>query len=53
MLFVLHIIELWTGKQVINALLRPNRRCHVVINLEIKESNASKDAYDCMDPQDG
>lgn len=34
-------------------MFRPNKKSFVVINLEIKESNASKDAIDCMDPQDG
>lgn len=38
---------------MINALLRPNKKSRVVLNLEIKESNASKNANDCMDPQDG
>lgn len=38
---------------MINSLLRPNRKSRVIINLELKESNASKDAVDCMDPRDG
>lgn len=43
--------ELWTGKQVINSLLRPNRKARVILNLEMKESNAKMN--DCMDPKDG
>ena len=30
-------IELWTGKQVINVLLRPNRQTKVVVNTVVKE----------------
>jgi len=36
---------------VINALLRPNRYSRVVINLEVKETNAKEG--DIMDPHDG
>lgn len=30
-------IELWTGKQVINVLLRPNRESKVFVNTTVKE----------------
>nr|CAI39062.1 DNA-directed RNA polymerase III largest subunit [Paramecium tetraurelia] len=47
--------QLWTGKQVINALLVPNRKTRLVLNLEAKESNAFKGKLDYlwMDPGDG
>lgn len=34
--------ELWSGKQLFTALLRPNRFSKVIINLEIKAKNFSK-----------
>jgi DNA-directed RNA polymerase III subunit RPC1 len=45
-------IELWTGKQVINCLLRPNRHSKLVVNIELKEKNyGGKNKY--MDLADG
>ena len=38
---ILKPIELWTGKQVIGVLLRPNRRCQVVVNTQVKARNYS------------
>lgn len=35
-------IELWTGKQVITALLAPSSRITPVVNLEVKEKNYDK-----------
>ena len=35
-------IELWTGKQVINVLLRPNRKTKVYVNTVLQEKNYSK-----------
>jgi len=32
-------MELWTGKQVFSTLLRPNRDCRVLVNLQMKEKN--------------
>lgn len=32
-------MELWTGKQVFSTLLRPNRDCRVLVNLDMKEKN--------------
>ena len=34
---ILKPIELWTGKQVINVLLRPNRASKVFVNATVKE----------------
>lgn len=34
-------VELWTGKQVINVLLRPNRKSNVYVNTVVKEKNYS------------
>ena len=34
-------MELWTGKQVFSTLLRPNRKCRVLVNLEMREKNYS------------
>jgi DNA-directed RNA polymerase III subunit RPC1 len=45
-------VELWTGKQVINVLLRPNRKSNVYVNTVVKERNYS--GYgEHMDPNDG
>lgn len=44
--------ELWSGKQLFTALLRPNRFSKVIINLEIKAKNFSKNSkpynFDCI-----
>eukprot|EP00371_Babesia_bovis_P003222 XP_001611869.1 RNA polymerase Rpb1, domain containing protein [Babesia bovis T2Bo] len=53
---IIYPVMLWTGKQVFNALLRPNRRCKVVVNFECKEREfqdppVGKNA--CMCPKDG
>ena len=48
---ILKPIELWTGKQVINVLLRPNRKSHVYVNTIVKEKNYTKDEHMC--PNDG
>lgn len=45
-------VELWTGKQVINVLLRPNRKSNVYVNTIVKEKNYSgKGEHMC--PNDG
>ena len=47
-------IELWTGKQVISVMLRPNRHSNVIVNCELKERNYnSKEAMEQMDRNDG
>ena len=33
---------MWTGKQLFNCLLRPNRNTKVLVNVEIKERNYSE-----------
>ncbi|CEL93161.1 unnamed protein product [Vitrella brassicaformis CCMP3155] len=35
-------VELWTGKQVVNVLLRPTRRSDVLVNMEVEERDFSK-----------
>jgi DNA-directed RNA polymerase III subunit RPC1 len=41
-------VELWTGKQVMSLLVRPNSSCNVLINLEMKEKNYSNDGAFCL-----
>lgn len=42
-------VELWTGKQVINVLLRPNRDSKVFVNTQVKEKFYSgKDKQMCL-----
>lgn len=49
---ILKPIELWTGKQIVNVLLRPNRRNKVVVNIALKERNyTGKEEFMC--PKDG
>eukprot|EP00826_Nyctotherus_ovalis_P051880 TRINITY_DN6511_c0_g1_i3.p1 TRINITY_DN6511_c0_g1~~TRINITY_DN6511_c0_g1_i3.p1 ORF type:complete len:1080 (+),score=294.21 TRINITY_DN6511_c0_g1_i3:96-3335(+) len=45
-------VELWTGKQVVGVLLRPNRRSQISVNIEVKEKNYSRKG-ECMCPSDG
>ena len=35
-------VELWTGKQLFNVLLRPNANVRVYLNLVVKEKSYSK-----------
>ena len=39
---------LWTGKQVISAVLRPNRRARVMVNFTVKEKIYTKGDYCCL-----
>ncbi|GAB9475396.1 DNA-directed RNA polymerase iii largest subunit [Globisporangium polare] len=48
-------MRLWTGKQVINMLIKPNSQTNVLVNLELKERNYTdnkvmcwKDGYVCF-----
>lgn len=48
-------VELWTGKQVISVLMRPNTACPIFVNLELKEKTytegghmCAKDGYVCI-----
>mmetsp|Transcript_58341 Transcript_58341/g.126132 ORF Transcript_58341/g.126132 Transcript_58341/m.126132 type:complete len:1494 (-) Transcript_58341:36-4517(-) len=45
-------VELWTGKQAFNVMLRPNRKTNVIVNLEVPEKNYSKQG-ESMCPNDG
>lgn len=38
---ILKPVELWTGKQIFNVLLRPNRKSNVYVNTVVKERNYS------------
>lgn len=38
---ILKPVEMWTGKQIIGILLRPNRKCQVVVNTTVKARNYS------------
>jgi DNA-directed RNA polymerase III subunit RPC1 len=40
---ILKPCELWTGKQVFNVLLRPNRKSRILVNLEAPEKNYTKE----------
>jgi DNA-directed RNA polymerase III subunit RPC1 len=33
---IIHPIALWTGKQVISSLLRPNKLTRIIVNLKTK-----------------
>jgi DNA-directed RNA polymerase III subunit RPC1 len=43
--------QLWTGKQIISLLVRPNKACDALVNLENKERHYSTGKYMC--PHDG
>ena len=32
-------VELWTGKQLMSLLLKPNRKSKIIVNIEVKETN--------------
>jgi len=38
---------LWTGKQVVSCLLRPNRFARVVVNIQLKEKTYTQGEYNC------
>lgn len=40
-------LRLWTGKQVINMLIKPNSKTNVLVNLELKERNYTSSKYMC------
>lgn len=48
-------VELWTGKQLFNVLLRPNARTRVFVNLAVKEKSFSnpQNFSETMCPRDG
>ncbi len=45
-------VELWTGKQVIGVMLRPNRKSQISVNIELQEKNYTRHG-ECMCPNDG
>lgn len=47
--------ELWTGKQIFNVLMRPNKQSPVLVNLDAKNKDyaAKPDQAPDMDPNDG
>nr|AOE43186.1 RNA polymerase III largest subunit [Cavenderia deminutiva] len=48
---ILKPIELWTGKQLFEVLLRPSIKSHVMVNFETKSRTYEKNLYMC--PRDG
>lgn len=46
-------VELWTGKQLFNVLLRPHAKMRVYLNLTVAEKNYGKPARETMCPNDG
>ncbi|XP_021907699.1 DNA-directed RNA polymerase III subunit 1 isoform X2 [Carica papaya] len=51
---ILKPVELWTGKQLFNVLLRPNASLRVYLTLTLKEKNFKKNKIDdTMCPNDG
>ncbi|EFA78358.1 RNA polymerase III [Heterostelium album PN500] len=48
---ILKPIELWTGKQLFEVLLRPSVKSHVLVNFETKSRTYEKNLYMC--PKDG
>ena len=36
---ILKPVRMWTGKQIFNLMIKPNKKCHVNVNLEMKEKN--------------
>lgn len=53
---LLYPVTLWTGKQVFNVLLQPNKKRRVVVNFECRErefQNPPQGMHQCMCPKDG
>jgi DNA-directed RNA polymerase III subunit RPC1 len=44
---ILKPVELWTGKQIINVMLRPNRQSRVYVNTTVKEKNYTSREHMC------
>ena len=49
---ILKPVCLWTGKQVISAVLRPNRLARVMVNFSTQEKMLYR-GRECMSPEDG
>jgi DNA-directed RNA polymerase III subunit RPC1 len=45
---ILKPVELWTGKQIINVMLRPNRDSKVFVNATVKEKFYSDKEQMCI-----
>ncbi|KAJ2504110.1 DNA-directed RNA polymerase III subunit C1 (rpo31), partial [Coemansia sp. RSA 2052] len=45
--------RLWSGKQVINVLMRPNKQCKTMINLKAKNKSFRANSADDLCPNDG
>ncbi|KAJ2553905.1 DNA-directed RNA polymerase III subunit C1 (rpo31), partial [Coemansia sp. RSA 1836] len=45
--------RLWSGKQVINVLMRPNQQCKTMINLKAKNKSFRANSADDLCPNDG
>jgi DNA-directed RNA polymerase III subunit RPC1 len=45
---ILKPTHLWTGKQVMSLLVRPNRACKVRVNLELEEKNYTENGPACI-----
>ncbi|DBA04436.1 TPA: hypothetical protein N0F65_010032 [Lagenidium giganteum] len=41
-------MRLWTGKQVISMLIKPNKATKVLVNLELKERNYTNNKFMCV-----
>ncbi|KAF1982670.1 DNA-directed RNA polymeras-like protein iii largest subunit [Aulographum hederae CBS 113979] len=45
--------RLWTGKQIFNVLMRPNKECHVMVNLDAPckqfKAEPGRSPYECPD----
>nr|CCA19646.1 DNAdirected RNA polymerase III largest subunit puta [Albugo laibachii Nc14]CCA23078.1 RNA polymerase III putative [Albugo laibachii Nc14] len=44
---IIHPLRLWTGKQVISLLIKPNDFSKILVNLELKERNYTNNTYMC------
>jgi DNA-directed RNA polymerase III subunit RPC1 len=45
---ILKPTALWTGKQVISSLLRPNKKTRIIVNLKTKEKLYTKGEVMCL-----
>ncbi|KAJ2688348.1 DNA-directed RNA polymerase III subunit C1 (rpo31) [Coemansia spiralis] len=45
--------RLWSGKQVINVLMRPNKQCKTMLNLQAENKSFRKSAIPDLCPNDG
>lgn len=47
LLFLLQPVKLWTGKQVISVLIRPNKKSDIIVNLRAKGKQYTKNEDLC------